>query len=194
VRQWVFRGKPLYKRVADHHSRSFEGSDEPGWHNVFVQRAPAPPREFTIQNTRAGQVLADAQGRTIYTYICSDDSVDQLSCDHPDLTQVMRVAICGGGDPERCLRTFPPVRAAPDAKSDNRLWTVMDIDAKTGHRAAPGQPNALHVWAYRDRPVYTFSADKKAGDIAGDAWGEFTGWRNGFKAFWLRDDFFSNAG
>ena len=39
--------------------------------------------------------------------------------------------------------------------------------------------------------VYTFGGDRKAGDINGDAWGEFTGWRNGFKAFWLRDDFFN---
>jgi predicted lipoprotein with Yx(FWY)xxD motif len=63
----------------------------------------------------------------------------------------------------------------------------------TGHYATPGQSNALHVWAFRGRPVYTF-ADEDAGDVDGDAWGEFFGYRNGFKAFWLRDDFFSNAG
>jgi predicted lipoprotein with Yx(FWY)xxD motif len=194
VHQWVFRGHPLYRRVADQRFRSLEGSDEPGWHNVFTQRSPTPPAGFSVQNTRAGQVLADPNGRTIYTYICSDDSVDQLACDHPDMTQAMRLAICGGGDADRCAKTFPYVVAAPGAKSDNRVWTVIDIDPKSGHRAKPGQAGALHVWAYRDRPVYTFGGDKKAGDINGDAWGEFTGWRNGFKAFWLRDDFFANAG
>jgi len=42
--------------------------------------------------------------------------------------------------------------------------------------------------------VYTFAGDQKAGDIKADAWGEYNGLRNGFKAFWLRDDFFENAG
>ena len=194
IRQWVYRGKPLYRRVAEHALHSLEGSDIPGWHNVYTQRAPSPPPGFSVQNTRAGQVLADEHGRTLYVYVCSDDSFDQLSCDHPDMTQAMRFAICGGGSPERCLQTWPLVIAAKDAKSDNRAWTTMDIDPKTGHRATPGRPGALHVWAYRARPVYTFFDDKKPGDINGDAWGEFNGWRNGFKAFWVRDDFFYNAG
>ncbi len=51
----------------------------------------------------------------------------------------------------------------------------------------------MHVWAYRDRPVYTYFNDKP-GDVNGDALGEFYGTRNGFKAFWLRDDFYNNAG
>ncbi len=194
IRQWVFRGQPLYRRVADHRFRSLEGSDVPGWHNVYTQRPPPAPREFTIQNTRGGQVLADATGKTIYLYVCSDDSVDQLSCDDPDTTQAMRLAICGGGSAVRCLKTFPPVLAPPDARSNNRAWTTIDIDPMSGHRAAPGQPHVLHVWAFRDRPVYTFAGDKKAGDIKADAWGEYNGLRNGFKAFWLRDDFFENAG
>ncbi len=70
----------------------------------------------------------------------------------------------------------------------------MDIDPKTGHRAVPEQADALHVWAYRGRPVYNFAGDRRPGDTAGDAWGEFYGYRNGYKAFWLRDDFLDNAG
>ena len=60
--------------------------------------------------------------------------------------------------------------------------------------AAAGAPGALHVWAFRDRPVYLFAGDQVSGDVEGDAWGEFNGHRNGFKAFWLRDDFRTNAG
>ena len=37
------------------------------------------------------------------------------------------------------------------------------------------------------------SNDHKPGDANGDAFGEFNGYRNGFKAFWLRDDFLDNA-
>jgi predicted lipoprotein with Yx(FWY)xxD motif len=51
----------------------------------------------------------------------------------------------------------------------------------------------LRVWAFRDRPVYTFYLDQEPGDIKGDSWGEFQGSRNGFKAMWRRDDYFNNA-
>jgi hypothetical protein len=49
------------------------------------------------------------------------------------------------------------------------------------------------VWAYRERPVYTYGADKKPGDADGDNFGEFNGARNGFRAFWVRDDFHDNT-
>jgi predicted lipoprotein with Yx(FWY)xxD motif len=194
ILQWVFRGKPLYAHIGENRARSLEGSDVPGWRNVYTQAAPAPPKGFTVQDTRSGQVLADSRGMTIYIYYCNDDAVDQLACNHPDTPQVYRFAICGRGDPDKCRETFPYVIAGKDAVSVNRTWTIMNIDPKTGRRATPGQAGALRVWAYRDRPVYQSSRDRKPGDMEGDSWGEFNGWRNGFKAFWLRDEFQRNAG
>jgi len=138
-------------------------------------------------------VLADSHGRTIYLYSCGDDAYDQLACDYPSTPQDYRIAVCGGGDAARCLKTWPPVLAPKNAKPPSRSWTTIDIDPLSGRFATPGQPGAIHVWAYRGRPVYTFAGDKSAGDVNGDAWGEFYGFRNGFKAFWLRDDFYANA-
>ncbi|MDB6089053.1 MAG: hypothetical protein JWN85_1837 [Gammaproteobacteria bacterium] len=194
VRQWAFRKRPLYRFALDSYSHSFQGSDEPGWHNVFTQLAPPIPAGFTVQNTTAGQVVADANGKTVYMYSCGDDAIDQLSCDHPDETQAYRLAMCGAGDPERCLHTFPYVLAPKGARSSNRSWSVIDIDPKSGHLAARGQPDALHVWAYRGRPVYTYAGDQRAGDTNADGIGEFRGEREGFKAYWVRDDFNRRAG
>jgi predicted lipoprotein with Yx(FWY)xxD motif len=194
VKQWAFRGKALYRYALDSHSHSFEGSDESGWHNVFLQSAPPPPAGFTVQNTTAGQVVADQNGKTIYMYSCGDDATDQLGCDHPTETQAYRLAMCGGGDPERCARTFPYVLAPKGAKSGSRSWSVMDIDPKTGGLATRGQADALHVWAYRDRPVYTYAGDLHAGDVNADGLGEFRGERQGYKALWIRDDFNRRAG
>ena len=189
VRQWAFRGKPLYTHELDQHSWSLQGSDVPGWHNVYTQQAPPYPDSFTVQKTLAGDVLADARGMTIYTYVCGDDSADQLACDHPDDTQVYRLAMCGGGDADRCLKYWPYVEADDSVTSMNRAWRVVSIDPKTGHRAAPEQTDALKVWAYRDRPVYTFGGDREPGDVHGAGTGEWRGQRNGLKAFWLRDDY-----
>ena len=80
-----------------------------------------------------------------------------------------------------------------NAKSDSGLWSVMLIDPNTGHRATKGQAGALSVWAFRDRPVYTCSLDRQPGDANCDSFGEFNGRRNGFRAFWLRDDFGNSA-
>lgn len=188
VRQWAFRKMPLYTYVLDELSWSLEGSDIPGWSNVYTQMAPPFPDSFTVQDTLVGQVLADSRGMTIYTYTCGDDSIDQLSCDHPIDTQVYRLAMCGG-DAEKCLEHWPYVRADAGATSDSRSWSVINIDPATGHHAVADQTDALNVWAYRDRPVYTYGGDLQPGDVNGAGTGEWRALRNGLKAFWLRDDY-----
>lgn len=191
INQWAFRSRPLYTHNKDTRGRSFDGSDVPGWSNVYTQRAVTPPDEFTVQDAAfGGQVLADSRGRTIYLYNCRDDSLAQLACDHPDAAQEYRLAICGNGDSKVCRETFPYIVAEEDAKSESSLWSVMLIDPNTGRRAAADESaGALHVWAYNQRPVYTYAGDQEAGETRGDSFGEYLGRRNGYKAFILRDVF-----
>ena len=189
-RQWMFRGKPLYRYDEDDRVHSLGGGDVPGWHNVYTQETAPPPADFTVQDTPSGQVLADARGRTVYSYTCGDDAPDQLSCERPDDTQVYRLAMCGAGSAERCERNFPYVEAGPGARGSGRLWSVVEIDPATGHFAANGEPGALRVWAYRERPVYTFAGDVQPGEVNADGLGDFQAEREGFRAFWWRDDFF----
>jgi predicted lipoprotein with Yx(FWY)xxD motif len=189
VWQWTYRKKPLYALIGDEQTRSFHGADIAGWHNVFVQHAPAWPKGFTVQDNAGGQVLADARGKTIYYYDCVDDAADQQSCDHPNLTQTYRLAVCGAFDPKRCADLFPYVIADKNAKSDSRIWAIKDIDPMSGHYVEAGTPGSLHVWTYRDRPVYTFARDEAPGDTNANSWGEGNGWRNGYHAFWVREEF-----
>ncbi len=188
VNQWAYRGKPLYTYVRERGPGAHHGVDVPGWTIVFTQLAPPPPPEFTRQISAAGIVLADSNGKTIYIYNCGDDALDQFLCDHPDTPQQYRYAICGGGQ-EHCLKTFPYVIAHRGSKGANEAWSVMAIDPATGKRARPGQDDALRVWAYRDRPVFTFARDDRPGSIRAQSWGEFFGQRNGYKAFFLREEF-----
>ena len=188
IRQWTFRKQPLYLHVGEPFLKMY-GSDQTGWYNVYTQYTPKPPADFTVQESATGLVLGDKSGKTVYVYNCADDALDQLACDHPDSPQVYRFTVCGGGDPKACLTRFPYVPAAKDAKSDNLVWTPMWIDPMTGKQAKADQAGALHVWAYRKRPVYTHYRDLGPGDMTADQWGEFYGYRNGYKAFWLRSDF-----
>ncbi len=193
LKQWAYKGKPVYTFTGDEKERSYQGGDEPGWHNVWMQQAPPAPAGFSVQDTHTGQVLASPNGKTIYFYSCTDDAHDQMLCDHPGAPQAYRFAICGGGDPARCVKTFPYILAEANAKNTSRAWSIMWIDPQSGREAKADQSGALRVWAYRDRPVYNFAGDKQPGDVEGDAWGEFNGRKNGFKAFWLRDDFDRNG-
>ncbi len=189
VKQWAFRKQPLYTYVHERGPGYQHGVDVPGWNIVFTQKNPPPPPEFTRQDSAAGVTLADSKGKTIYIYNCGDDAADQLLCDHPDTPQEYRYTVCGGGSHARCLTTFPYVIAQNGAKGANDAWSVMAIDPATGHRAKDGQADALHVWAYRERPVFTFVRDERPGMIKAQSWGEFYGQRNGYKVFFLREEF-----
>src|SRR5262249_31231646 len=127
-----------------------------------------------------------------YLYDCVEDTWDSLFCDSPDAVQDYRWAICGGGDPAKCVQNFPYVIADKNAKSDSMSWSTLDIDPKTGHLATG--PGTLHVWAFRGRPIYTFYRDHDVDDLFGDGWGQDHGQHNGYRAFWIRDLFIGNGG
>lgn len=189
IYQWTFRKKPLYALIGDMQKRSAHGADIPGWHNVYTTPAPAWPKGFTVQNNPGGAVLTDANGKTIYIFACIEDSADQQSCDHPTTTQQYRLAICGGFDPKRCNAQFPYVTADKGAKSTSQIWAIKDVDPTTGRYTAPGAPGSVHVWTFRDRPLYTYAQDAAPGEVRANAFGEGNGWRNGFHAFWTREEF-----
>ncbi len=189
VLQWTYRGKPLYTYALDSVGWGVEGADVPGWSNVYTQIAPAFPANFTVQKSLTGEILADSRGMTIYRYACVEDTMDQLLCDHPGDIQVYRIAICGAGEQDKCLENWPYVEAMPGEISKSNSWNIVAINPKTGHQASPGQKNAIQVWAFRDRPVYTFADDRTPGDTYGSSVGETRGQKNGLVAFILRNDF-----
>ncbi len=138
---------------------------------MYTQRALPPPADFTVQDSRIGQVLADKDGKTIYLYQCNDDAMDQQTCDHPDVSAGVSHGHLRQLRSEVCQATFPYVKAPAGAKADSSLWTVVTIDPNTGKWAKQGDAGAMQVWAYRGRPVYTYGEDLKAGDANGDNYG-----------------------
>ncbi len=54
-----------------------------------------------------------------------------------------------------CAALWPPAAAAADAKPDGEFTIVVRDDG-------------ARQWAYKGKPVYTYSGDKKAGEMTGD--------------------------
>lgn len=60
-------------------------------------------------------------------------------------------SMCNGA----CATLWPPAAVAADAKPEGDLSIVTRDDG-------------AKQWAYKGKPLYTYSADKKAGDVTGD--------------------------
>ena len=112
---------------------------------------------------------------TIYTYNCGDDARGPArAATIRAETQVYRLAMCGGGD----ARTVPahiPVREL--AKSGTRsAESRVERRPTSIRRLASARPRrrtvALRVWAFRDRPVYTYAGEREPGDVYADGHGD----------------------
>lgn len=190
VKQWAFKGRPLYTYRPERHHRGLDGADVAGWQPVMLATMPALPPSVTVQETSIGPVLADHAGKTVYIYNCMEHTNDLLSCDHPGTSQAYRYSLCGNGDPGVCRKMWPYVLATKSDKSVSWVWSVITIDPKTGHIGAD-RPDVLRVWAFRGRPIYTFSGDKRPGDTFGDGRENSVG---GFATLKLRYDLFQSFG
>ena len=60
-------------------------------------------------------------------------------------------SVCNGP----CAALWPPAMAAADAKPEGDFTIVVRDDG-------------ARQWAYKGKPVYTYSGDKKAGEATGD--------------------------
>ncbi len=162
ARQWTWRGQPLftYDRVVLDPQVPLDAT--PGWTPAVVTPLPEPPKGVTVQMTIEGPAYADAEGRTLYTFHCIDETPDHLECDVKGTSQQIRISLCGGL--EQCRQWFRPLYAKKGDKAPNRTWSVVKIDKETLGRMYDERQDGLYAWAYRGRPVYTFYLDKDPGD------------------------------
>ena len=63
---------------------------------------------------------------------------------------------------DQCAKAWPPFAAAADATAEGK-WTIVD------------RSDGTKMWAYDGNPLYTWTKDKKPGDVTGDGIGDV--WR-----------------
>ena len=94
--------------------------------------------------------LAQAPAKAMNGMLASNDGMTLYTFDK----DAGGKSACNGA----CAGIWPPLKAAGDAK-DSGDWTLVARD------------DGSKQWAFKGKPLYTYSKDSKAGDMAGDGIG-----------------------
>ena len=152
LKQWAFKGQPLFTYAGDHNPGEMNGEDPAGgWQVVVLQAAPAVPDWVTFQETDLGPVLANEERMTLYYPVTDAEQIRRETCD------------------DDCVKAnWQPVVAAADASPVGN-WSPRQIDGTL-------------QWTYLGLPVVTYRHDLIPGDISGDKFGSGVGIRGGWRA------------
>ena len=132
LRQWAFQGKPLFRYAEDIHPGEMSGDGQPLTEDgavantLLLEPRPPYPDWIMVHDTDAGQMLANLEGKTIYTYdgsrIPFRRKEKPLDCELDCFA------------PSGC-RFLPPPRIRPPAATGHSLRCLM-VAASGPTRAA----------------------------------------------------------
>ena len=138
TKQWAFRGQPLYRFNGDFAPGDMSGDGLETWRAVILEPPPPAPNWVTIQNSDAGPLLADSNGKTLYAY---------------DLP-VQRAFGIGIGRDMATPHLWTPVYA--DKTTDPvGHWSVVALD------------DGRYQWTYKGQKLFTHKRDTEPGALNG---------------------------
>lgn len=173
MKQWAFKGRPLYTYAGDVRTGDANGAKvSPAWHEAMLVRYFLPPDVAVRTHAKHGPMLATATGMTLYArdnhrFTLAGGSHDDRNAlrGDPGVGRKIGVKGCEG----ECLSEWTPLKA--DAKAQPwGEWNVVE------------RADGAHQWAYRGFPLYTYTGDKTPGDAAGHDVYQLTSGNNGL--FW----------
>ncbi len=142
VKQWAYRGKPLYAcaKDSDVGEAKCAGADEGAWHTALfrpTEGMPTPPGIRADHVPAAGgHVLATATGMTLYVFTGAS-SRQEAAC-----TTV------------RCKSPWIPIAAAELANATGDFTILVGADGS-------------RQWAFRGKRLYRYARDIEIGDVTG---------------------------
>ncbi|MBT4741099.1 MAG: hypothetical protein HN793_12850 [Rhodospirillaceae bacterium] len=148
LKQWVYQGRPLFRYSGDVLTGEASGhgvaldSDENTMETMVLEPRPPYPDWVRVQDTDAGEMLADENYNTIYTW---DPSRLFSRLAQP-------VAECG----VECLdEEWVPMYAESDDVAPGGNWAILPLSDGRGQ------------WAYKGRHLFTNVRDKTQGSFLG---------------------------
>jgi predicted lipoprotein with Yx(FWY)xxD motif len=173
MKQWAYKGKPLYTYAGDVRIGDANGDGvDPAWRQAMVVRYFLPPHVQVRHHPKHGAMLATASGMTLYArdnhrFTLAGGSHDDRNAlrGDPNVGRKIGVQGCDG----ECLGEWAPLKA--DAAS--QPWGEWNVVTR---------PDGSHQWAYRGFPLYSHVGDKTPGDAIGHDIYQLTSGNNGL--FW----------
>ncbi|MDB5396603.1 MAG: Secreted repeat-containing protein [Rhodospirillales bacterium] len=157
VFQWAFKGKPLYTYDGDVEPGDANGNGLDGkWHTAAVFRNFMPQGIIVERNRFGASTLATSDGRVLYVRdrVVGTNTGHNLrtgSRGNPMVGKILGTKSCDA----ECAKTWIPLAAPGDAQPSG-YWDVATRDDGTKQ------------WVYRGFAVYSYSGDKKPGDMLGN--------------------------
>jgi predicted lipoprotein with Yx(FWY)xxD motif len=174
IRQWAYKGRPLYRYVGDLEPGEANGHEleKKRWQVAILEPAPPVPAWVSVWGSDAGDILADAKGKTLYgrTAARARAIAAALSPSAPAATtglsasQSVRPGYALPGAPAKAEKDdcgfecpgspWSPVLAGANDKAMGN-WSV--VDRKDGKKQ----------WAFKGEPLYTHVRDTHPGTLNG---------------------------
>jgi predicted lipoprotein with Yx(FWY)xxD motif len=147
ITQWAYRGELLFLFDGDQKPGDANGIDaDPRFQVAFVLR-DFMPADATIERTEAlGRILGLRSGATLYQRDrATPDEGHDFRADHgpPALGRALGTGSCDA----RCLRSWRPYAAPPDAFPSGNWDTTM-------------RPDGSRQWVYKGFALYTYALEK----------------------------------
>jgi predicted lipoprotein with Yx(FWY)xxD motif len=157
IQQWAYRGHPLFTYTNDVEVGDANGKGvDAKLQLAMIERYFLPPGVTVIPNEAKGGLLATTDGKTLYARdrVRFDGTGGHSARGADRGVPVLGMTVGTSGCDGDCLKEWKPFLAAADAQPSG-YWTLMKRDDGT------------QQWAYQSYAVYTFTGDKKPGDMIG---------------------------
>lgn len=158
VRQWAFKGKPLFTFAGDLSAGDANGVGlSKDWEAALAVSFYMPPDVRLQQTLDRGKVLATQAGLTLYRRdgVALDTGGGQSFRHGVPIRPGIGRNIGISGCDDACLTVWHPFLAPANAQPDG-FWDIAL------------RPDGTRQWVYQGYPLYTFQGDKKPGDMNGN--------------------------
>ena len=158
IRQWRYKNKPLYTYEGDRITGDVHGEQvDKRWHLAMFATYWLPSSVKFREDPGRGRHLVTDKGMTLYRrdHKSFNNASVQFAHDipyRPRVGRLIREVACD----ERCRDVWKPFLAPANAQPRG-YWGVHTL------------PDGSKQWTYKDYALYTFTGDKKPGEMAGDS-------------------------
>jgi predicted lipoprotein with Yx(FWY)xxD motif len=157
IQQWAYKGHPLFSYAGDMDLGDANGIGvDKHFEIAGIERYYIPTEVKIIPNERKGGLLADSSSKTLYARdrVRFDGTGGHAARGADRGIPMLGMTIGTSGCDAECSKDWHPLLAGADAKPSG-YWMLMKRE------------DGAQQWAYQGYALYTYSGDKKPGDMIG---------------------------